>query len=153
MKAALKPSKSFEKIVRGMSAKEIILAMVNGLRKKHVQLQMNVFGIYDLKTKTCFGCAATNTICEISGIKFVDARIKTAAQRAEVINSDVRFMAHFEWAVDGLRKGSIDDYNYYAAASGFAQIESSPKANLPRLYACFTDGQLRQYEILAEAQK
>jgi hypothetical protein len=149
--AVLKPSKSFEEIVRGMSAKEIILAMVNGLKKKHVQINMLYFGRYDFGTKTCFGCAATNTICEITGIKFVDAKIGTINSRASVVNSGFDFLDAFEAAIDSLRRGYITTYNQYAAASGFAEIESSPK--VPTLGNCFTEDDLHQYEILAEAQK
>lgn len=71
---------TFEQKVKSMTAKEIILTMVDSLTPPPtVNVDMNTFGRVEdkivnilgirLKTKRrCFGCAATNTICKIADI-------------------------------------------------------------------------------------
>lgn len=56
---------NFKETVQKMTIKEIILAMVNGLKKEHVKVDFNYFG-YVAPNGICYGCAATNAICEIT---------------------------------------------------------------------------------------
>ncbi len=45
--------------------------MVDGLNKRHTGgINMTSFGEYHPEVGVCFGCAATNALCELSGVKF-----------------------------------------------------------------------------------
>ena len=114
-----------------MTGKEIVMAMVNGLQKEHVEVAMFSFGGFG--DGVCYGCAATNTICEINGKSFDEDNIKSLEERAKFLKleRDQIFLENFEEAIDNLRLGSICSYNYIAYAIGIAIL---PIANfLPAL--------------------
>jgi hypothetical protein len=141
---------TFEQKVRAMSAKEIIMAMVNGLRKQNVIIKMSTYGHYDFGY--CYGCAATNTICEISGIKFNGSEIDNPVSRAKHIKTNPIFLDNFEAAIDQLREGIISGYNYYAKKIGIATINGTD-FDLPRLETSDYLENLHYYERLAELQQ
>ena len=89
---------NFEETVRAMSMKEIIMAMVNGLRNPHVKVVMSSFG--HMKDGICFGCAATNTVCEITGKTYDEGVIEYATDRAKFMNCTYIFLHKFESAID-----------------------------------------------------
>jgi hypothetical protein len=130
----------FDEKVKSMSAKEIIMAMVDGLRNPSTKVDMGTFGRADVikflgitLKATCYGCAATNTICNISGKKFAPNNIKGSKDKAIFIDGSRDFVAHFEESIDCLRRGEIQWYNYLAKSEGFAQIKAKPGLNLPQL--------------------
>lgn len=88
----------------------VIRAMINGLRKQHVKVKMSVFGYYE--DGVCFGCAATNALCEIKGEKFIGKEINKRNSRAMFMNIDRTEIARFEISVDALRRGMVRDYDY-----------------------------------------
>jgi hypothetical protein len=141
---------TFEQKVRAMSAKEIIMAMVNGLKKEHVKVTMSIWGEYE--NGRCYGCAATNTICEISGIKFKGSEIDNSRSRAKHIKTNPTFLEHFEAAINELREGCISGYNYYAKNIGIAKINGTD-VDLPRLETSDYLENLHYYERLAELQQ
>jgi len=147
---------NFEKKIKSMSAKQIILAMVRGLESKHVKVRMNTFGEYDYMNEICYGCAATNTICEITGVKFKNNIIEDRGSRSRKVGSSRFFIQAFEEAIDMLRQGGIDLYNKIAASAGFALIENTISAldgfGLPILGDQYTEADLDFYRLLAFSQ-
>lgn len=70
---------NFQDKIQSMKASEIIRAMISGLRKEHVKIDMTTFGA--ARNGTCFGCAATNAVCEISNEVFTAKTIKSSTKR------------------------------------------------------------------------
>lgn len=140
---------TFEQKVKSMSAKEIIMSMVEGLQNPVVRVDIDTFG--EVIDNVCYGCAATNAICKISGKTFNIENIGYRDGRAEFINSDPYFLMEFEVAIDFLRSGYILIYNKKAQEACFAQIED-PKFELPKLTNNYTPKDLQQYINLANAQ-
>jgi hypothetical protein len=114
----------FEEKVKSMKFSEIMQAMITGLNKPNVTVNMDTFGwakgfwIF----KKCFGCAATNAVCEISGVKFNRHNIDDNVARAEAVKTSYLFLDRFEGAINQLRLGNEFWYNHYAQMGGFAKI-------------------------------
>lgn len=125
-----------------LSAKEIIMAMVNGLRKKHTNIDMTTYG--RVVSGVCYGCAATNCIIEATGIDPFEEICITSN-----LGSSKGILYKFESAVDSLRKGCVSDFN---SIWNYAEIYRSEGLCLPYLYSCYTEYELEQYERLAEEQ-
>lgn len=155
----------FEQKVKSMTAKEIIMAMVDALTHPPIiNIEMGTFGSCEIKRKkflgitykkeyTCFGCAATNTICQISGVVFVNDKIDSLYDRAQSINCrDAAFLKVFENAIDSLRTTSIEGYNYYATCGRFARITEKPDLELITLSNNYTNDDLKGYIELAKYQ-
>lgn len=158
--------KSFKETVQAMTAKEIIMAMVDALKEPYYKIDMSDFGCsrtINMK-KTCFGCAATNTISRISGIIFTPETIDWTG-RANLIadanigsgefpNEETRFLDRFESAIDYLRKGNIESYNEIAEDKDFATINDDLYigVHLPILTDKYTHQDLEEYIKLAELQ-
>ena len=143
-------AKTFEEKVRAMSAKQIIMAMVNGLKHPKVEIDMTTFG-----TKhrgICYGCAATNVVCKISGKTFTSDNIVFTTDRAKLINSNLHFLDSFEMAIDNLRSGSISGYNYIAERNDFALIKYNINTELPCLHTHDYKDNLKPYIELAKSQ-
>ena len=110
---------TFEEKVRSMTAKEIVQAMIDGLKKPWVKVNMCSFGDFQIEKKwfglisreVCYGCAATNTICEIAGITFTPENIWSTGHRADAVNATYDFMNGFECAIDYFRMGDIINTN------------------------------------------
>lgn len=156
---------TFEEKVRSMTAKEIIMAMVDSLTHPPiVNIDMSTYGYYGFidrkflgiklgKKKVCFGCAATNTICQISGKKFTPNLIAIRSKRAEFINSDRTFLLNFEEAINSLRCGYVSGYNIIAKHKcNIATIFIYENIYLPRLENDYTNKDLEPYIQLANAQ-
>lgn len=137
---------TFEQKVKSMKPSEIVMAMVNGLRKKHVNINMRSLG--HTKNGICFGCAATNTICEINKQKFDNFSIGNVFTRAEFLQSDVGFLSKFEFSIDALRKGKIQMFNKYLEIIGIKTI-SIPYI-LNHLTSNFDESDLIGYEQYAK---
>ena len=143
----MKTSKlTFEETVQEMSMKEIILAMVKGLRKPHIEINMDTFGAED--RGVCFGCAATNTICEMAGKTFDSFYIKTRFSRAEFVDCSVLFLQEFELAIDRLRRVRLDAYNLTVHSLGIAEMPPT-HIILPELDTDYTQDQLDVWEDYA----
>lgn len=151
---------SFEEKVKSMTAKEIILSMVNGLLNPIIKVDMQFFGFvkqsYFLEIiptkKICYGCAATNAICNISGKVFNTSNITSRFSRADFLNVNVKFFSAFENAIDELRKGNINQYNQFADMHKFAKIDNSNKIVLPVLDTDYIKEDLQPYIELANSQ-
>ena len=96
----------FKTHIKNMTFKDVVLAMVNGLRKRHVEIDMSVFARVD--RGVCFGCAATNFICEVTGSKFTK---DTIFNRELATDGDKTLLRHVEDCIEALRKGNVGLYN------------------------------------------
>jgi hypothetical protein len=141
---------TFDKRVKEMTAKEIIMSMINGLRKRYYRVNMVTFGYINKEDgKTiCYGCAATHTITEIHGIPFDKTNIYGFSLRAKFVSSTFEFLNKFEVAIDYLRKGCIQTYNELATDIGIATIDNIK--DIPYLSSNFTEDDLQEYVKLAE---
>lgn len=146
-----KQTKTFRQQILSMTAGEIIMAMVKGLEKPVTKINMATFG-YSF-VSTCYGCAATNTICKISGIKFTSLNINYRNYRARAVNSTENFLELFELAINELRTGDIRNYNEYAAMGKFRRIQNPNNLNLPWLTNSYTQEELDVYKKLAKVQR
>ena len=142
--------KTFEETVRAMTGKEIVMAMVNGLKKEHLKVDMDTFGLF--YEGICYGCAATNAICEISGVVFTPDNIYATGCKANAVGSDSLFLSYFEDAIDFLRLGNIGFYNDIAEELGIATL-SEPENILPRLETGNWRENLCYYEEYAKTFK
>ncbi len=138
-----------EKKIKSMSAHDIIMAMVEGLRKPRTEIDMGTFG--KMEEGICFGCAATNAVLHIMEAK-EEEEIKDHIRAFPDYRLCPPFVTHFESAMDYLRRGRVDDYNYFTAKLGIAQITPMPGQELPRLGNDYTEAQLKEYEKLAKHQ-
>lgn len=141
---------TFKETVLAMSAKDIIMNMVEGLRHPSLKVRMNMFG--QVIDGVCFGCAATNAVCQISGKTFTEGNIVNRLDRSIFIEVDYEFLSNFEEAMDRLRCGLIHNYNYIAKIIGLATISNSLIFLLPHLYDDYTDEELQIYMHLANSQ-
>lgn len=150
---------TFEEKVRAMTGAEIILAMVKGLKNPKVKVDMYSYGCYRVEKfffglfsrKVCFGCAATNTICQISGKTFSSADIEDYLCKAEKVNSGTHFLGLFESAIDSLRTGDIKGYNEHARKIGISLIVLT--VELSFLGDNHTLEELKLFEYLANSQE
>lgn len=155
---------TFEQRVLSMSAKQIIMAMVEALTHPpiinvdmrsfgdvRIVQKARLFGLIPAKTK-CFGCAATNTICKISGITLDTSNVECLNKRAQAINSDRDFLSKFEVAINSLRCGSILGYNTALSTTGVAEITNPLDIELPILETNYTNNDLTPYIALADSQ-
>lgn len=139
--------KEFENKIKSMSAYDIIMAMVEGLRNPRTRIDMDTFGL--MIEGICFGCAATNAILHI-----MDANEEEVKSHVLYIKSDdcSRAVYFFERAINLLRMGRLESYNAYVKDLGFAQITPIPGQYLPDLDNDYTEEQLQEYVKLAEYQ-
>ena len=142
---------SFEAKVRAMSAKEIIMAMVDGLKNPTTdEVQMYTFG-FQRETGECIGCAATNAICRIAGKKFeYDGR---GMRIPFSISENISFLLDFEQAIDSLRLGNVWQYDMLARQMGIAVIVIDPHVELPILTTENYLRKLQPYIDLANSQE
>ena len=118
----------FKTKVQSMTGKEIVQAMIDGLKKEHVKIRMNTFG--EIKGGICFGCAATNAICEISGFipKYEEDFYPDGAPggiNPDKLMVESTFLNRFESALNALRLGDIDGYNKCAQDISLATLPLS----------------------------
>lgn len=138
---------NFKEKVLSMTAKEIVMTMVNGLRHRWVEINMLSFGHKDEKG-VCFGCAATNTICEILG-EVVPLGDKYDLDKHDIRNSGTDpnnpdFVSIFEDCINYLRLGDIPKYNSDAKTIGLPQLPI-PAIALPVLADDYTENDLQAY--------
>ncbi len=144
--------KTFREQILSMTAGEIIMSMVKSLEKPATDIiDMSTYG-YSVG-KTCYGCAATNTICKIAKVKFTSENIDYRFSRSKTIKSSEKFLELFEDAINSLRKGNINSYNLNASKGKFRRIQNPTGLNLPYLTNWFDEYDLKVYKQLAKAQR
>lgn len=165
---------NFKEKVLTMSAKDIVMAMVNALTPPTaINIDMWSYGMVRSVVKrkafkiykwtivpekhenVCFGCAATNTICNIAGKVFDKANIEHGWLRAEFIGTDEDFLSEFECCINELRCGALHSYNKMAASINLARIPEDIAfrfaGHLPVLSDNYTKKELMKYAELADA--
>lgn len=111
--------KNFEDKVRGMKHSDIVMAMIKGLTNPKIIenpkfiVDMSTYGstnetIYpNSPATTCYGCAATITIMQLSNHIFNVDEICNIGDRTAAINAEsFQFVDDFESAIDDLRQGT-----------------------------------------------
>lgn len=141
---------NFKEKVQAMTARQIIEAMIDGLERPVVEVDMASYGHVD--RKTCFGCAATNAVCKIANFTPDVGNIYELGFAIDIENAD--FVDDFESAINDLRRGYLCGYNYYALNRGFAAI-APPKHNTPLPFLNTENylENLEPYRQLARAQE
>ncbi len=147
----MKTTKTFRQQILSMTAGEIIMSMVKGLEKPVTKINMSTFG--SSNNDVCYGCAATNTICKITDVKFNKLNIKRREYRATAVKSTEQFLELFECAIDELRRGYIDGYNSYAAMGKFRRIQNPTGLELPYIESNYNKNDLNVYKQLAKVQR
>lgn len=146
----------FKSKVQALSAKEIIMAMVEGLKNPYTKIEMGTFGYKDSKG-VCYGCAATNTICTIIGenrlLEGITGSQEGPDDRWRSAIGQMRFVGIFEDAIDFLRMGFIGMYNDKASILGISAIDIPEGVKMPHLTSYFTEEELNQYVLLANSQE
>lgn len=141
---------NFKEKVQSMTGKEIVMAMVNGLKKQHVEVDMGSYG--EIKNGICVGCAATNFICETSG--FIPSHKRhfrgsiNFGISPSFLDCDYETIDHIESAIDCLRIGNIETYNRYAQMIGMTLLPENEE--LPHLSDHNWQRDLHHYEKWAE---
>jgi hypothetical protein len=123
----MQQEQSFEEKVRSMSGADIINAMCDGLEREWVRVCMISFG--GSTNGVCYGCAATNAICQIVGRSFDAHEIEWRSNRKDAIKCDYDFLGEFERSIDALRSGDMQAYNSIAEKIGIAQIHETANAD------------------------
>lgn len=144
----MQQEQSFEEKVRSMSGADIINAMCDGLEREWVEVEMRSFGHF--KNGVCYGCAATNTICQIVGRSFDAHEIEWRSNRKDAIKCDYDFLLEFERSIDALRLGEIEIYNLIADEIGIAKIHET--ANADAMTTANYRDLIPQYRELAKTQ-
>ena len=144
-----------------MSAKEIIMNMVEGLKNPLVKIDMVSYGHICDDSNICYGCAATASIARLKGSIEVgkdylidDLNLVWIEKTLSLELS--KFVINFEYAIDHLRTGNVDGYNNIAIDYGFALIVFKKTKTFNTLPVLNTDtylDNLEPYIKLANKQK
>lgn len=137
----------FEKKVKSMSAYDIIMAMVEGLRNPRTRIDMSTFG--SIRNGICYGCAATNAILHIMNAN--GEEVKSHVTYTSTCDDSPLY--EFECAINDLRCGLLGSCNANATRLGLARITPIPGQILPVLSNDYTEEQLQEYVKLAEYNK
>lgn len=107
---------------------DIVDAMVGGLKREWVNVRMYSFG--HAHESICYGCAATNTLCQLMGEPFHADNISSAQSRADQFNYQITRgeLNLFEYAIDSLRQGEL-----YQALHNLNQISYLFSFKMPEL--------------------
>lgn len=108
-----------ENKIKSMTAKEIILKMLDGLKNPVMKVNMDTFG--EKIGEVCFGCAATNMICKLGELNPYEEVGGT--RNSTQYNMSSSFLSVFEDAINDLRSGYLYEYNGAASYKGFTQIK------------------------------
>jgi len=141
---------NFEEKVESMKIHEIVDAMIQGVKKQHVKLDFSTYG--DVVNGVCYGCGATNAICEIIGTKFDANSLPYRETRVDFLETSYEYLITFETAINWLRHGDPKTF-----ISGLGDIKSSmPDVSeyrntlLPLFNSSIVDGtldkKLKEYE-------
>lgn len=151
---------AFEAKVRSMPVWEIIRAMIRGLKRRWVKIDMSTYGTFrwskNDKYRICYGCAATNAVCEIIGRALPPDAIASKQAQANYLQAGWDFLDDFERGINDLRSRDLHGFNINMGRQLLstipeAVIEARYKYDLLSLGNCYTDEDLDKYEQLAQA--
>lgn len=103
-----KPSDAIKAMWAGLNAQS---------KRDDFIINMGTFGGQNRFSKQCFGCAATCTIQQISGIDFRpdQDKIETYGHRAKILGFEKVELAQFENCIDEFRWGNLDPLLFFYA--------------------------------------
>jgi hypothetical protein len=150
---------NFEETVRSLKVSDFIFAMVAGLSKPRIKIDMSCFGRV-VKGKI-EGCAATATIIQL--YPSIETSIKSCAAQGlttPFYPFEYEFISYFEDIFDHMRYGNVSG-NIFANVNRklsllnfpYLQIPPSLEGKLPYLGDDYTKEQLELYTQLAEYNK
>lgn len=86
---------------------DIVDLMIRGLKSPRVQVDMGSFG--RSSGDICYGCAATNALCELMQTEFPADKVETLTTRTEFFNFGIsrEQLQLFEYSIDSLRSGKL----------------------------------------------
>lgn len=141
----------FEDRIKGMTAKEVVMSMVNGLRDPQTKINMDTFG--KVESGICFGCAATNAVCNLMGFKTGDLPELLDGGFGKSNIGNKNFVRNFESAINYLRIGNLYGCNKLLEEIKLPPIKNPNNLKLPWLFSHFNEKQLKVYEQLANDQE
>lgn len=144
---------------------DIIFTMLKGLENEWVKINMNTYG--GASYEMCYGCAATNTLCEIMQKPFSAEYICDRYKRLEFTktNTEFRDLERFEYAIDYLRMGQFRSFLMelnsvsnlpFNVGKNFIELLSiyeESDITLPYLGSFFTKEELEVYRNFAKLLK
>jgi hypothetical protein len=136
--------------------------MIRGLEKEWVNVDMQSYGYEE--NNLCFGCAATNTLCELMGEPFNENNIISLQSRRKKVNFgiDSHTLGNFEMGLDHLREARTEDFLYcleqIEKKTGIKIEEEKIMVIADKVYLPILTNEnykinLRHYEVFAEALK
>lgn len=143
--------------IKSMNVKNIIIVMVESLRKPQTKIDMGTWG-EKYEDCFCYGCAATNTICKIGGLKPMQVLKEQQADRygfGYIDINDEHYIWHFEIVVDLIRQALFEETNRVLIK--YLGIDPMPESliekfkNLPILGNNYTSEELDEYEKFANS--
>lgn len=146
--------------IKNLTPKQMIMAMVDGLRKRHVCITMSSYGFID-NDNICYGCAATNALCELGCNSTELPSFNSEDGQGFSEGGLFQMISNFESLVDTLRNGgehilffncfnsNCRDYKLQNLKLKFFGFEEE----LPYLGDNYTEEQLQVYERLANFQE
>ncbi len=153
--------------IRSLTPKQVIMAMVDGLKNPKTKIQMSTFGYQE--GDVCYGCAATNALCQLFDINdpvgwlaIIDDdhdqetvnRTPGFRNSAAKLNEITEDIMHFENAVEFLRRGNLLTANFALSELDINPIRYNNELDsaLPRLTDSYALEDLEPYIRLAEFQ-
>lgn len=148
----------FETRIKTMKASELVMAMVEGLRKPRLEVNMGAFGATirrypDIPEKPdviCVGCAASNAICEIAGRTYKPAEVGLRWDRAGALGVSEDALYNVEYGFNQLRLGKMESAGFYFQAAGMkAELGAYYPGKLPTLDTVNYKARLKYYATYA----
>lgn len=98
-----------ERLKNIKSFSDYVQIMIDGLKKEWVRVSMDTFGLYYEEGGLCFGCAATNALCQLMNEPFDKYSISSTNERWKKFNRGILFSDFdiLESSFDKLRLGYI----------------------------------------------
>lgn len=146
--------RTFEEIVRSLTAKELILTMVRGLEAERFHIDMGSYG--HVAWGTCFGCAATSAVLEIAVDRITPKDACSVwTSLSNKLGCSTDYLKSFEKSVDYIRSGTLRSYNASTERvyAGLPLIEYPENITLPALTSYSWKRDLETYRKLAEYQE
>ena len=136
--------------IKDMSTSDIIRCMVEGLKKEYVEKDMSSYG--HIKEGICFGCAATNFICNLYPEVIIIYCLpilesgNIGFSYSAIFEDKYRYIRNVELLINKLRRGNILDYNYMSNLLNLPLIPIKFwEYKLPALSDNYTTEQLEEY--------
>jgi len=114
--------------------------MVKALQNPKIEIVMGTYGV--AIDNICYGCAATNALCELTEKTFDVDNIWHRQYRAAFLNEEWRVIARFEISIDNLRRGLF--YSFLIETNQIKPTDITIP-NLPHLGNNYTQQDLDHY--------